>query len=218
MKMIFLKVIENLKRKGVVNTFILVIKKVFFVFYSKKFKKSNKVFLKSGFHVSGHKNITIGDNFYAGLNLRLEAITSYGDQCFSPVLMIGDNVFLNDNVHIGCTNKVVIGDNVLMASKIFITDHNHGYYSEEMSFKHQSPDLPPSQRLITNDDSVVIGDNVWIGESVSILAGASIGNGTVIGANSVVVGRVPEFSIAVGNPAKVVKRYCVKQRAWISIE
>jgi lipopolysaccharide O-acetyltransferase len=60
----------------------------------------------------------------------------------------------------------------------------------------------------------VIGDNVWIGESVMILPGVKIGRGSVIGAGSVVTKSIPEFSIAVGNPAKVVKTFSADTNTW----
>ena len=90
-------------------------------------------------------------------------------------LHIGDNVEMGDMTHIVAHEKVVIGDNVLIASKCFISDTNHGVYK---GMKQDSPELPPnSRKLVTNP--VRIGNNVWIGENVVILAGADIGDGCI---------------------------------------
>ena len=61
---------------------------------------------------------------------------------------------------------------------------------------------------------VVIEDNVWIGENVVILLGCSIGFGSIIGANSVVTGNIPRNSIAVGVPARVIKKFCTETQTW----
>lgn len=99
------------------------------------------------------------------------------------VVFIGNNVQVNDYVHIGAVEKVVIGDNVLIASKVHISDHNHGNYKGE---NQCSPDSMPSSRPIVSK-SIFIENNVWIGEQVSILLGVTIGKGSIIGANSFVV-------------------------------
>ena len=212
------KIFSFIKRKGILFVMGLALKTVYFRFYERKFYSSCGVYLKKGFLVSGHKNISLGNNFRAGHSFRLEAITSYADQKFDPVVTIGDNVFINDYVHIGCVNNVKIGNNVLMASKIFISDHNHGYYGSSQCDLHQSPEIPPAHRLLSSDASVCIGDNVWIGESVSILAGSDIGRGSIIGANSIVSGAIPPFSIAVGVPAVVIKVYCDIDKVWRSVQ
>jgi len=78
--------------------------------------------------------------------------------------------------------------------------------------------LPPNSRIVTSNLRVVIGDNVWIGEFVSILAGAIIGEGCIIGSNSVVTKEIPPYSIAVGCPAKVIKRYDFEEKKWIAVQ
>jgi len=100
-----------------------------------------------------------------------------------------------------------------MASKIFISDLNHGNYSNE---NQDSPLIPPAKRkLITAP--VFIEDNVWIGEFVSILPGVTIGEGTIIGANSVVSRSLPPNVIAFGSPAKPIKEYNFDTQKWEKI-
>jgi lipopolysaccharide O-acetyltransferase len=162
--------------------------------------------------LSGLSHITVGKNFLAGKHLRMEAIARAGSRQYTPRIVIKDNVAINDFVHIGAVNHVEIGNNVLISSKTYIADHNHGRY---VGNDQSDPDTPPGARELTPDKAVVIGDNVWIGEQVSILAGATIGRGSVIGANSVVAGNIPPYSIAVGAPARVIKRYDRSLKRWV---
>lgn len=125
-------------------------------------------------------------------------------------LIIGKNCEMGDNVHIVAHEKVSIGDNCLMASKIFISDTNHGDYNGDTQ---SSPETAPNDReLITSH--VSIGNNVWIGENVCILPGVKIGSGCVIGANSVVNKDIPDKCVVAGAPAKVVKIYNTDTRRW----
>lgn len=164
--------------------------------------------------IRGLRHITIGRGFSAGLDFKLEALRSYGDQRFEPRVTIGDNVVIHDFVHIGAIHHVEIGNNVLMASKIYISDHNHGFYA---GAEQSDPEEPPEQRTLDGTREVIIGDNVWIGEFVSVLPGARIGRGSIIGANSVVTGEIPPHSIAVGTPARVIKRWDPELRQWVPV-
>jgi len=127
------------------------------------------------------------------------------------LLLIGDNVQINDYVHIAAGEKVVIGHNVLIASKVFISDINHGNYGE---INPDSPLVPPNEREL-HTKQVIVEDNVWIGESVCILGGVTIGRGSIIGALSTVSRSIPPYSIAVGSPAKVVKIYDFSLEKWV---
>ena len=163
--------------------------------------------------ILGLKHITIGRSFRAGAHLKLEALTRYGDQTFSPRIVIKDNVEIHDFVHIGATNYVEIGNNVLMASKIYISDHNHGFYAGD---QQSDPEQPPARRPIDATRKVIIEDNVWLGEFVSVLPGVTIGRGSIIGANSVVAKDIPPHCIAVGSPARVIKRYDSNSGQWMT--
>ena len=167
-------------------------------------RSCKKLSLHPSAKITGLAHIKFGDNFVAGEHLRLEAVSEYYGSEYSPEIVIKDNVVLNDFVHIGAVNYVEIGNNVLMASKIYISDHNHGNYN---GFFQSSPTTTPTTRPLNSNDKVIIGDNVWIGEFVTILPGVTIGEGSIIGSNSVVSKNIPANSIAVGIPAKVVKKY-----------
>lgn len=151
------------------------------------------------FVMSGFENIYIGDNFSARKRLQLETFSEILGEKYSPLLRIGDNVSINYDVHISAINRVEIGNNVLIASKVYIADHSHG------ETKLSDLEIYPSKRKIVSKGPVVINDNVWIGEGAIVLPGVEIGANSVIGANAVVTKSFPAYSIIAGCPAKVIK-------------
>ena len=159
--------------------------------------------------VRGKRSMQYGKKLNVGYNCRFDLLN-----VGKTTLIIGDNCAIGDNCHIVATEKVEIGKNFLCASKVFISDTNHGNYSGlgEVS----SPDVPPSEReLISNP--VRIGNNVWIGENCVVLPGSIIGDGCIIGANSVVNSTIPDNCIAVGAPARVVKKYDDLNKCWSKV-
>jgi len=172
-----------------------------------RFHSSGHITLQKGYSIAGHDKIQIGEKFFANRFLRIEV---FGKDK-SVKLHIGNGVAVGENVHIAAGKRVEIKNNVLMGSRILITDHNHGAYSGSIQ---SPPEVPPTFRELIYKE-VTIGSNVWIGDGVIVLPGAKIGNGTVIGANSVVNGEIPENVIAVGSPCKVVRRFDVKSGKWV---
>ena len=120
-------------------------------------------------------------------------------------VLIGDYTMIG----IGCVviGPVKIGDNVMLAQNIVVSGLNHGY--EDVS-------LPPSRQKEIRKQ-IIISDDVWIGANSVITAGVTIGKHVVIGAGSVVTKDVPDFCVAVGNPARVVKKYSAEDQAWKKI-
>lgn len=163
------------------------------------------------FDLRGKKYIDVSEGFTTGVGCRIEAYPV--DE--NKVLHIGKNVQINDYVHISALENVTIGDNVLIASKVFISDLNHGSYGTDDI--HDSPNTPPNDRKLYAKP-VIIEDNVWLGEFVSVLSGVVIGKGTIVGANSVVSKSLPPYVIAVGTPAKPVKIYNFETEKWESVK
>jgi len=153
-------------------------------------------------YLNGGKYITIGKNFACDKRLRLDAIDECMGENFTPKIIIGDNVFIQMDCHIGAINNITIGDNVLLASKVYITDHFHGkIIAEEMH-------LPPAHRKLFSKGPVIIENNVWLGEGVVVLPGVTIGENSIVGANAVVTKSIPKNSVVGGNPARIIREIC----------
>ena len=168
------------------------------IFLTKIFNRPARL-IRRPLYIRGNRYIKIDSGFTSGVGLRLDAFPNSGNK--EAVLIIGKNVQVNDYVHIGAIDSITIGDNTLIASKVFITDHNHGVFEDLSELA-----IPPIKRALSSK-AVSIGKNVWIGENVSILPGVSIGDGSIIGAGSVVTKDIPNSVIAVGSPARVIKKY-----------
>lgn len=156
-------------------------------------------------YIRGKKSISIGKGFTIGHSCRFDL------EGHKKTLHIGKNCEIGDNVHIVAHESVKLGDNVLIASKVFISDTSHGNYSGVDG--QDAPTVPPNEREFKTHP-VEIGNNVWIGENVVILSGCTIGDGCIIGANSTVNRSIPSNCIAVGSPAKIMKQYDFADNCW----
>lgn len=148
--------------------------------------------------IEGCEFISIGESFSAGDHLRMEAIDRYGQQHFHPRLVIGNHVRIEDNCHIGCVEQVEIGDDTLIASKVFISDHSHGNVDKS------DIDVAPLSRPLVSK-LVKIGQNVWIGDGACILPGVELGDNVVVGANAVVTHNFSANAVIAGCPAKLIR-------------
>lgn len=123
-----------------------------------------------------------------------------------PELFIGKGCSIGDFCHITAVRKVHIEDYVLIANKVYISDNIHAY---------QDIHMPIIKQGVCFRSAVTIGTGTWIGENVCII-GAKIGKNCIIGANSVVTKDIPDYSMAVGSPATIIKRFDHSQNQWIS--
>lgn len=160
---------------------------------------SGHVFLGKDCVIIGHCHIHLEGRFVALARNRIEVIDRHGSQKFQPKLQIGDGVSMEYDCHIGCVNEVRIGARVLIASRVYISDHAHGGTSADDLL------LPPNARLVISKGAVIIEEDAWLGEGVAVMPGVRIGRSSIIGANAVVTRDIPPFSVAVGAPARVIK-------------
>lgn len=191
------------------NIFLLPVKVIRY-FRKTKFIRDFKYCARSsGFEGNctfiGKENIFIGENTYIGPGCEIYAYNSHFQKQLCSELVIGNNVRFTSRCRITCAGKIILGNDVLVAPDVFITDHNHG----------TRPDSPGgySKQPLTIKE-VCVEDGVWLGQRVCVLPGVKIGKHSIIGANSVVTHDVPEYCMAVGAPAKVIKRWNMEKQEW----
>jgi len=126
-------------------------------------------------------------------------------QTFEPYINIGDRVTATAALQVVAFKEIVIEDDVMFAANVFVSDGSHGTTTGETPYKYQG---------ITNIAAIRIGRGSWIGQNTVIMPGVTIGELAVIGANSVVTRDVPARSVAVGAPARVVKRWDLTAQRW----
>lgn len=137
-------------------------------------------------------------------NCRIEGVSNYEGITYQPKLRLGERVTIQQNAHITFADSIEIGSNTAIAANVTITDIDHPYHN---------PDIPVErQKLIVKP--VFVGKDCKIYNNAVILQGTRIGNHCVVGANSVVKGNFPDYSIIVGCPARIVKRFNQETNSW----
>lgn len=144
-------------------------------------------------------SIVLGSNVFIA-----EGAWLMGKKGVDTTLRIEDETVIGNHSHIIAVNNVIIEDHVLIADKVFITDCTHEY--EDIT-------NPIIDQRVLHIGHVTIGKGSWLGENVCII-GASVGKHSVIGANSVVTKNIPDYCVACGNPAKIIKMYNLETKRW----
>lgn len=154
--------------------------------------------------ITGGQAIAIEDSVTVWHDARIEARTNDPE----VMIRIGAGTKIQPYVHIGAVRKVTIGRGVLMASRVYITDHDHDF---------ADPFDPVVSNARVRVAPVTIGDYAWLGEGAMVLKGVHVGERSIVGAGSIVTKDVPPLSIVVGSPAKVVQRYDEEAREWVRV-
>jgi len=151
--------------------------------------------------IKGSRRIFIGKNVRIFPQLRIEVH-------HKGKIIINDNVAIGQNVHITSASNLSIGENSTILANTFITNIDHDYSEID---KHIL-----DQKMIINE--TIIGENCFIGIGVAIQAGTILGKQCIVGSNSVVRGHFPDYSVIVGSPAKIVKKYNFETNRWEKIK
>lgn len=166
-------------------------------FRFKSFGKRSK--MVSPMTLRGEKYMEVGDDVYVAHSVYMAVDTRYPGH-----LRIEDGCHIGHLNHIVSASSIVIEKDVLTADRVTILDASHQYHDIT---------LPIVKQPLEKFRQVTIGEGSWLGENVCVLS-ASIGKHCVIGANSVVVDDIPDYSIAVGVPARVIKQYNKLTKSW----
>lgn len=147
------------------------------------------------FTVSQAQRITIGSDVHVGRRAWFSVLPSEGT---APMVVIGDGTQLGNDFQIACAERIEIGRSVLAADRVFICDTYHEY---------RDASRPAIEQGYSEPRPVRIGDGAFLGINVVVLPGVTIGERAYVGAGAVVTEDVPAQCVAVGNPARVVRRW-----------
>lgn len=162
-------------------------------------------FIDHPLRIDGGKSIFIGNSVSVKYKAWIGSKPLTG--CDKSILKIEDGCVIGHFNHIYATKSVILHKNVLTADKVYISDNIHGY--RDLS-------LPIKSQPVIQKKEVEIGEGSWLGENVCVV-GANIGDHCVIGANSVVTKDIPSYSVAVGIPARVIKKFDFIKNEWVKI-
>ena len=172
------------------------------LYYNGKIRRLGQgSYVESPLRIYG-KDISIGSHTLIQYKTWLEARPLTGAE--RAELIIGDGCAIGHFNEIYSTKSVIIEDKVLTADRVYISDNLHGY---------ENPADPVIDQPIRQIGTVRIGEGSWLGTGVCVI-GASIGKHCVIGANAVVTKDIPDYCVAVGVPARIVKRYNTEKGRW----
>lgn len=176
---------------------------LFFSFHIRH--ESRRFFIKRQSHVKGIRQIAMGTDVQIGYGARIQF---FHEDTHEKKLYIGDGSYICNRVSLLVGAEIEIGHDCLIASDVCIVSENHQTDPEST--------IPYGKQKL-NYAPVRIGSNVWIGEKAMILPGVKIGKASIIGAGSVVTEDIPEYAIAAGNPANVIKRYDFATSKWVRV-
>lgn len=181
-------------------------RRLFYIINKNKFRfLSPQAHIQRLLRVDGKENISIHKDVIIQKMTWIAAMPlTKAKKCH---LSIGEGTIIGHFNHIFATGEIEIGKKVLTADKVFISDNQHDFSSIK---------IPILEQGVIQLPKVIIGDGSWIGENVCIM-GASIGRNCVIGANSVVTKDIPDYCVAVGSPARVIKKYDFSTNDWLSV-
>lgn len=153
------------------------------------------------FRLDGGKSVSIGDRVFFQRGAWLYA---HHEPAGHPRLRIGDRCVFGYNNHFAAVRSVEIGDDVLTANNVYVSDNIHGFSDVTVPIKDQPVEFK---------GAVSIGAGTWLGENVCII-GARVGRNCVVGANAVVTRDIPDYSVAVGVPAVVIRQFDGATGQW----
>lgn len=199
--MTIIHIVVVMKMKNLLLIPCRIIQILFYKFCLGSFGWNSKI--ENPLKIDGKKNIHIGNRTCISYKTWLAAIPLTGEKTCE--LIIEDSCMIGHFNHIYATKSIHLHKGVLTADKVYISDNLHGYENPNVYIMHQP---------VKQCNSVEIGEGSWLGENVCVI-GASVGKHCVIGANSVVTKDIPDYSVAVGAPAIVIKQYDFIKEKWV---
>ena len=160
------------------------------------------------FRYANLQHVFLSDHVIVNRDSWIHAIED-SDQPGPPELTLGSHVSIGMGATISVVRRIVLGEYVLLARNVYISDHGHAF---------EDVDVPITLQGVAGVAEVEVGAHSWLGQNVCVMPGVRIGRHCVIGANSVVTRDVPDCCVAVGAPARVRKRYNAGSKRWEKVE
>lgn len=181
------------------------IKRILSPIYKMKYRLRSKGWI----YIGNHTKIVNSKHIY------LEGSNQIAPYCLicphgNANIKLGHGVNIGMFSRLACINEISLGDNVLTGPHVFISDYNHAYEDINRPIS--------AQGNTTNNSRVIIDEDCWIGTNVVICGNVHIGKHTVIGAGAFVNKDIPSYCVAVGNPARVVKKYNFDSGNWEKVK
>jgi serine acetyltransferase len=167
-----------------------------------------KIVLQHNVEFKGAKHISVGDYNCLNANVTLHAETIAGYKA-PPKIILHNNIGIGNDTNVIAVKKIEIQDDVMIGPGCALVDFDHGYLD---------PKVPIRLQPKMNVKPILVKKGAWIGSNVTVCSGVTIGRNSVIGANSVVVSNIPDYCVALGSPAKVIKQYNRKTKKWDKIK
>lgn len=180
------------------NKIIIGLRYLYHLSFSNFYHLGSKVTFKQGITIYNARHISLGNKVYLEKNATLKFLEEFNDYVYKlPNIKIEDGVTIGEGTIISAAKSIHIKKNVLIASNCFVGDHNHEYRDITIPIKYQE---------YKDVKKIIIEEGAWIGANATVCPGVTIGVNSVIGANSVVINNIPDYSVAVGAPARVIKK------------
>ncbi|EFM12995.1 glycosyl transferase family 2 [Paenibacillus curdlanolyticus YK9] len=162
--------------------------------------------IEAGSQMHGMPEMSIGSGVFMRTGAWFNICTEVTGE--RPKIIVGDGCQFNVGVSVSAANRIVLERFSIYGHHSYITDTQHEY---------RQIGIPIIMQGITRvDDETIIGEGTWVGANCIIGGGIRIGRGSVIGANSVVTRSLPDYCVAVGSPARIVKMFDTEAADWIS--
>ncbi|WP_147614942.1 acyltransferase [Treponema pectinovorum] len=188
------------KQRALINEFV-----DFFKF--RKVIKGQRCYIDKTAQFIGKECVVLGNNVCIGMNANININGNREDKI--KRLFIGDNSYIGRNFFVSTGKIVKIGDYFMASPNCSLIGQDHNISNPFFSYLNSKMELTKE---------IIIEDNVWLGDNVTVVGNVKIGRGSIIGAKSLVNKDIPPFSIAVGNPCKVIKRFDFAAKKWVRAE
>lgn len=177
------------------------------LFSTSKIEKGRHCYIDKSAEIIGKDSVKFGDNVCIGMNCNININGSRDDGV--KRLIIGNNSYIGRETFISTGKLISIGEFFFGGPHCSIIGVNHVFSNPIFSYLLGE---------CTLDKEIIIEDNVWLGDNVSLIGNVKIGRGSIIGAKTLVTKDIPPFSIAIGNPCKIYKRFDFTKNEWVSPE